>query len=137
MMTNRTYEELRKLQTFEERFRYLSLLGNVGEKTFGWERHLNQSFYNSAPWRRVRDFIIVRDNGCDLGIPGREIHSSIYIHHINPIVPEDLRFGRPSLLDPDNLITVSHQTHNAIHYGDESHLRKEYVERRPGDTKDW
>ena len=137
MTKKRTYDELIKLPTFEERFRYLSLAGNVGETTFGWERHLNQGFYNSSPWRRVRDFIIVRDNGCDLGIEGREIHSSLYIHHMNPIVPEDLRFGRPSLLDPDNLITVSHRTHNAIHYGDESHLQKEYVERRPGDTKDW
>ena len=137
MTKNRTYEELRQLPTFEDRFKYLSLLGNVGETTFGWERHLNQSFYNSSQWRRVRDFIIVRDNGCDLGIEGREIHSSIYIHHMNPIVPDDLRFGRPSLLDPENLITVSHRTHNAIHYGDESQLPKPFVERRPGDTKDW
>ena len=137
MTQKRTYDELRKLLTFEERFEYLSLAGNVGERTFGWERYLNQSFYNSAQWRRVRDFIIVRDDGCDLGIKTRQIGDSLYIHHMNPIIPEDLRFGRPSLLDPDNLITVSHRTHNAIHYGDASQLSKPFVERRPGDTKDW
>lgn len=136
-MTNRSYDELRRLTTFEDRFRYLSLAGIVGEQTFGGERYLNQRFYNSSPWRRVRDFIIVRDGGCDLGFPGREIYGSVYIHHINPIQPEDLKFGRESLLDPDNLITVSFRTHNAIHYGDESLLVKEYVERTPGDTKEW
>lgn len=133
----KTYEELRHIPTFEERFRYLMISGVVGDRTFGSERYLNQSFYTSAPWRRVRDYVIIRDNGCDLGIPGREIFSSIFVHHMNPISPEDLKFGRPSLIDPENLITVSHRTHNAIHYGDESQLQQEFVERRPGDTKDW
>lgn len=133
----RTYETLRHISTFEDRFRYLALKGEVGDRTFGSERYLNQRFYTSSEWRRVRDFVIVRDGGCDLAIAGREIYASIYIHHLNPITPEDLKFGRASLLDPENLISVSHRTHNAIHYGDESLLQKEFVERRPGDTKDW
>lgn len=137
MKTFRSYSELQKLFSFEERFRYLSLDGIVGDPTFGNERYLNQQFYNSVAWRRARDFVIIRDNGCDLGIEGREIHSTIYIHHMNPLTPEDLRFGRPCLVDPDNLITVTHQTHNAIHYGDENQLARDPIERRPGDTKDW
>lgn len=133
----RTYEELRHIPTFEERFRYLSLVGQVGDSTFGSERYLNQQFYNSHQWHRARDFVIMRDNGCDLGIPGREIYSKIFVHHLNPISPESLKFGWPELLDPDNLITVSHRTHNAIHYGDERQLEQDFVERRPGDTKEW
>lgn len=133
----RTYEELQHILTFEERFRYLSLVGTVGDQTFGSERYLNQSFYNSSEWHRARDLVIIRDNACDLGIPGREVFSSIHIHHMNPITPEDLKFGRYSLIDPNNLITVSHRTHNAIHYGDERQLQQEFVERRPGDTKEW
>lgn len=137
MRMNKTYEQLRQLPTFEERFRYLALRRSVGEATFGSERYLNQRFYMSSDWRRVRNFIIVRDHGCDLGILGRDIYSTMYIHHINPIRAEDLKSGNPLLLDPNNLITVSHRTHNAIHYGDENQLQKEFVERRPGDTKDW
>lgn len=137
MTTMKTYKELSQILSFEDRFRYLSLAGTVGERTFGSERYLNQQFYTSAPWRRAREYVIVRDNGADLGIEGREIHGILYIHHINPLTPEDLRYGRPALLDPENLITVSHRTHNAIHYGDESLLQKEFVERTPGDTKDW
>lgn len=126
------------LPTFEERYHYLRLAAVVGEQTFGSERFLNQAFYNSQEWKRARNGVIVRDNGCDLGIPGREIHATVYIHHINPITPDDLKYGRYSLIDPDNLITVTHQTHNAIHYGDESQLtRAEPTVRTPGDTKEW
>lgn len=133
----KTYSELVLLPTFEERFRYLSLGGAVGDRTFGGERHLNQSFYTSAQWRRARNEIIIRDNGCDLGMLGHEIYSTIYIHHINPLKPEDLKFFTPALLNPENLISVTHRTHNAIHYGDESQIEQPLVERRPGDTKDW
>lgn len=137
MMKIRTYEELRTLSTFEERFHYLSLAGNVGDRTFGSERYLNQSFYTSSVWRQARDLVIIRDNGCDLGIAGREIFSTIYVHHMNPITPEDVKFARASLWDPNNLITVTHRTHNAIHYGDERQLEKEFVERAAGDMKLW
>lgn len=134
---SRSYSELFNLQTFEDRFRYLKLNGEVGSATFGSERFLNQRFYNSEAWKRARSQVIVRDSGCDLGIPGREIHDRIYIHHINPIDADDVRFGKPSLVDLDNLITVTHRTHNAIHWGDESLLLSDYVERKPGDTKLW
>lgn len=134
---SRSYSELLNLQTFEDRFRYLKLDGEVGSATFGSERFLNQRFYNSEAWKRARNQVIVRDNGCDLGILGREIHDRIYIHHINPIDADDVRFGKPSLVDLDNLITVTHRTHNAIHWGDESLLLSDYVERKPGDTKLW
>lgn len=137
MMIFKTYSELSTLSTFEERFRYLMLNGTVGDASFGHERYLNQHFYNSAAWKKARDVIIVRDNGDDLGIPGRRVHGAIYIHHINPLTPEDLRYQRPCLVDPDNLISVSHQTHNAIHWGDESQLIKDYVPRTPGDNKEW
>lgn len=133
----KSYEELRHVSTFEDRFKYLSLAGIVGDRTFGSERYLNQRFYTSSRWRRVRDYVIVRDNGCDLAFPGREIYSTVFIHHINPLTPEDLKFNRPCLLDPENLISVSFKTHNAIHYGDESQLQQPFVERSPGDTKQW
>lgn len=133
----RSYSELRRLQTFEERFRYLALRGRVGEQTFGFDRWVNQDFYTSREWREARKEIIVRDNGCDLGIDGYEIHRGLYIHHINPITVEHIEAGDNCLFDPDNLITVAHRTHNAIHYGDESLLPKPLVERRPGDTKLW
>lgn len=133
----RTYSELRRLQTIEERFRYLTLRGNVGEKTFGFERHLNQTFYRSAEWRQIRNVVILRDNGCDLGIDGYEIHDRVIIHHMNPMVVDDFRNFNPDVLNPEYLITVSHNTHNAIHYGDEHLLPRLPVERRPGDTKLW
>lgn len=133
----RTYSELCRLLTFEERFRYLSLVGIVGDPTFGSERFLNQKFYNSFEWKNIRNYVITRDHGRDLGIEGREIHRSPYIHHMNPITAEDVKMGSTMLLDPENLITVSHRTHNAIHYGDENLLIKDLVERRPGDTKEW
>lgn len=137
MTTSRSYSELRVLPSFEERFNYLCLAGTVGDITFGSERHLNQRFYNSYEWKQARNWVIVRDNGCDLGILGREIHSTIYIHHINPITPDDLKFRSLALFDPENLISVTHRTHNAIHYGDVNNLQRDPVERRPGDTKDW
>ena len=136
-MTSRSYSEMVRLPTFEKRYRYLELKGTVGRRTFGSERYLNQRFYNSNEWKSVRDLVIIRDNGCDLGIEGREINAAIYIHHINPLEPDDLKYGRPCLFDLENLITVTHQTHNAIHYGDENQLPSLFVERRPGDTKDW
>lgn len=134
---SRNYRELRQLTTFEERFHYLALRGNVGQPTFGFDRWVNQGFYTSREWRQARDRIIVRDEGCDLGIDGYEIHDRIYIHHINPITLAQLESGDPCLLDPDNLISVTHRTHNAIHYGDEKLLPRKLVDRRPGDTKLW
>ncbi|QNN99478.1 HNH endonuclease [Streptomyces phage TieDye] len=134
---NRSYRELRKLTTFVERFRYLALRGNVGQATFGFDRWVNQGFYTSREWRQARDRIIVRDEGCDLGLEGYEIHDRVYIHHINPITLQQLESGDPCLVDPDNLITVTHRTHNAIHYGDERLLPRPLVARQPGDTKLW
>lgn len=133
----RTYSELLRHNTFEERFSYLSLAGEVGAATFGFDRWINQHFYRSWEWKRVRDLVIVRDNGCDLGIPGYDIFRGALVHHMNPMTPEDLERGESWVLDPEYLITTTHQTHNAIHYGDESLLRKAPVERRPGDTKLW
>lgn len=137
MTVLRTYRELSRLGTFRERFDYLSLRGNVGESTFGFDRWMNQDFYTSKEWRDIRHEIIARDDGCDLGFPGYEIHRDLYIHHLNPITVNQIRNGDPCILDPDNLITVSHNTHNAIHYGDENLLPQPPVERRPGDTKLW
>lgn len=136
-MTIRTYSELVQLQTFEERYDYLRLRGVVGVQTFGHERHLNQSFYRSREWRQTRDIIIARDDGMDLGIPGYEIHDRIIVHHINPMMPEEIINGVPSIMHPEFLISTTQRTHNAIHYGDSSLLRKPFVERRPGDTKLW
>lgn len=136
-MTIRTYREMRRLETFEERFRYLALHGQVGEATFGHDRWMNQNFYTSHEWRQIRNFVIDRDDGCDLGIPGREIYDRVYIHHMNPMMREDLVHGNEDILNPDFLITTTHKTHNAIHYGDERQLLRPFVERKPGDTKLW
>lgn len=136
-MRSRTYSELRRLQTFEERFEYLSMPGEVGEITFGFDRWMNQRFYRSFEWRSARDYVIVRDGGCDLGVPGYEIHSGLLVHHMNPVTPESLINQEPWILDPEFLITTTHRTHNAIHYGDQSLLPRAPVERRPGDTKLW
>lgn len=133
----KSYLELEKIPTFFGRFQYLSLAGTVGDLTFGHERYLNQAFYTSSAWRRARDVVIIRDNGCDLGIPDHEIYSTVYIHHINPLTPDDLRYGRPCLVDPNNLIAVSHRTHNAIHFGDQSQLEQPLVERSADDHIDW
>jgi len=136
-MMSRSYRDLRRLSTFEERFRYLALGGRVGRETFGFDRWVNQGFYKSREWRQARDQTIVRDNGCDLGVEGYEIYDKIYIHHINPVTLEQIERGDPCLVDPDNLITVTHRTHNAIHYGNERLLPSPLVERRAGDTKLW
>jgi hypothetical protein len=131
------YSELMLLPTFQARYQYLRLNGEVGKETFGFDRYMNQFFYRSPEWRRVRDFVITRDEGCDLGIPGREIFGRIVIHHMNPIRPEDIRNRSDLLLDPEYLITTIHDTHLAIHYGDEHLLLQEPVERRPNDTCPW
>lgn len=131
------YSELMLLPTFQVRYKYLRLNGEVGKETFGFDRYMNQFFYRSPEWRRVRDFVITRDEGCDLGIPGREIFGRIVIHHMNPIRPEDIRNRSDLLLDPEYLITTIHDTHLAIHYGDEHLLLQEPVERRPNDTCPW
>lgn len=133
----RSYRELRSLETFEQRFDYLSMGGVVGRSTFGFDRWLNQQFYTSRDWRQTRQAVIARDLGCDLGVEGYEIHSDILVHHMNPITPDQIRHGDEALLDPDNLITTTHRTHNAIHYGDKSLLPQRHVDRRPGDTKLW
>lgn len=134
---SKTYTSLLSFSTFEDRFRYLALQGVVGEDTFGHARGLNQRFYSSYEWKQIRQFVIARDEGRDLAFPGREIHGHIYIHHLNPMTPDSLRHGDESILDPENLVCVTHQTHNAIHYGDERQLPRLFVERTPGDTKSW
>ena len=136
-MSIKTYSELILLPTFEERFEYLRLGGRVGEATFGFDRYLNQLFYKSDEWRAVRDFVITRDGACDLGIPGREIYSRVLIHHMNPITKEDILRRSKFLLDPEYLITTIKNTHDAIHYGDESILVKPPIERMPNDTCPW
>ena len=134
----KTYRELRRLRTFEERYEYLKLGGAVGRETFGFDRYLNQDFYhNSKDWKLTRRDIFIRDNGCDLAIPDREIFSRIIIHHINPITVEDIERGADCLFDPDNLICTSHSTSQAIHYGDASLLVRLPQERRKGDTLLW
>lgn len=136
-MIVRSYSELRRLDTFEERYRYLALRANVGEATFGFDRWINQNFYRSRQWKHLRHHIIARDNGCDLGIDGYEIHSKLIIHHMNPMNSDDIAQGDSDILDPEFLITTTHQTHNAIHYGDESLLPRPHVDRRRGDTRLW
>lgn len=137
MTRNRSYSELRRLHTLEERYRYLALKAYVGAVTFGFDRYINQQFYTSREWRQVRHSVIARDNGCDLGIEGYEIHSGLVIHHMNPMTMDNLVHGDDSILDPEYLITTSHSTHNAIHYGDEKLLPRPFVERKRGDTKLW
>lgn len=136
-MVTRSYSELSLLPTFQERFEYLALKGFVGRETFGYERPLNQRFYASAEWRLVRPHVIARDLGCDLGVEGYEIHDRVYIHHMNPITPDQIRHGDRNIFDPEFLICVTHTTHNAIHYGDEGQLPRQFVTRRPGDTQLW
>lgn len=133
----RTYSELITLPTFEERYRYLRLAGRVGEETFGFDRYLNQVFYKSEEWLSIRDHIIARDNGCDLGIEGREIRSRIFIHHMNPITVDDILQRSDFLLNPEYLICTVKNTHDAIHYGDEDLLIKDPIERTKNDTCPW
>ena len=135
--TRKSYSECMMLPTFEERYEYLKLNGRVGEETFGPERYLNQILYRSPEWRKVRRDVILRDLGCDLADPGYEIFDKILIHHINPITIEDIENRDPSIFDMENLITVSHRTHNAIHYGDASLLSTLPPERYPGDMCPW
>ena len=137
MKTIKTYSELITLQTFEDRFNYLQLRGEVGKSTFGHNRYLNQILYNSPEWRRFRNEIIIRDNGCDLACDGYEIYGRALIHHINPITVEDIVNRNPMVFDPENVITTVHSTHNAIHYGDESLLPKSPIERKQNDTCPW
>jgi hypothetical protein len=125
------------LPTFEERFQYLSIRSKVGCETFGFNRWVNQRFYTSTAWRSLRNKAILRDNGCDLGIEGREIYSRLIVHHMNPITQADIEHGTRMALDLDNLICTTHDTHNAIHYGDPSLLAQPHAPRRPGDTKLW
>ena len=137
-MTNvRRYSELIQINSFEERYRYLKMGGEVGHATFGFDRYINQAFYTSPEWRYVRRQVIARDRGCDLGITGFEIHQNLLVHHMNPMNPDDIIHEEAWILDPEFLITTCTRTHNAIHYGDESLLPKPFVPRRPGDTKLW
>lgn len=133
----RTYSDLIKHHSFEDRFKYLSLRGYVGRSTFGFDRYLNQKFYRSTEWKQIRHYVMLRDEGRDLGVEGYEIHGQLLIHHMNPLEVQDVVEQTTLLLDPEFLITTTHRTHNAIHYGDESLLRKPFVERRRGDTKLW
>lgn len=133
----KTYSEMILLPTYNERFRYLKLDGKVGADTFGLDRYLNQVFYRSAEWKRIRDMIIVRDNGCDLGVPELPICGKVIIHHMNPLSVDDILNDDPEyMMNPEYLVCVSHSTHNAIHYGDDSQL-KEYIPRRANDTAPW
>ena len=135
--TIRTYSELIQLPTFEERFEYLRLDGSVGQVTFGYDRYLNQILYNSPEWKRFRRDIIIRDNGCDLACEGYEIRGRIIIHHINTISIEDIVNRNPMVFDPENVITTTHNTHNAIHYGDKELLVTVPIERSANDTCLW
>lgn len=137
MMRLKTYSELLELETFEDRYTYLRLDGNVGVETFGFDRYMNQQFYKSREWKQLRSYIIVRDNGCDLGVLGHEIHGRILIHHMNPITQKDIMHGTEQLMNPEYLISVSLDTHNAIHYSDESLLNTLPKAREKNDTCPW
>lgn len=136
-MSIRTYSELITIPTFEERFKYLQLKGSVGKDTFGYDRYLNQLFYKTIEWKRLRRDLIIRDCGCDLGVEGYEIHGRIIIHHMNPITKEDLLDRTDYLMNPEYLICTTHSTHNAIHYGDESLLVTAPIVRSKNDTCPW
>jgi hypothetical protein len=133
----RCYSELRRLESFDERFDYLNLQGVVGETTFGFDRWINQKFYTSREWRSIRHEVILRDNGCDLGVADYEIHTDLLIHHMNPVSKDELLNGIDVALDPEFLITTSKRTHNAIHYGNTNLLPKVVLTREPGDTRLW
>lgn len=136
-MTIKRFSELKDLKSIELRYEYLKLPGQVGRSTFGSDRYLNQKFYKSNEWRQVRNYVISRDNGCDLGIPGFEIHDKILIHHMNPLQINDLIDGNLDIINPEFLISVSSMTHQAIHYGDKTLLPVVPVLRKPGDTRLW
>ena len=137
VMIIKTYSELISIPTYEERFEYLKLNGIVGKDTFGYDRYLNQAFYNSPEWKRFRRDMIIRDNGCDLACEGYEIRGRIILHHINPLTQEDLINRKEALFNPENIICVSHNTHNAIHYGDANLLITGPIERVANDTCPW
>lgn len=138
MNSRKTYTELCKFSEFRERYDYLRLDASVGIATFGFDRYLNQAFYRSAQWRQIRDEVMARDRGCDLGLEGFEIHDMVVIHHMNPITAHEIVAGDDDILDPEFLITTSHWTHNAIHFSDERFLeRRWWAPRKPGDTKLW
>lgn len=137
MAKMKSYNELVRLPTFEERYDYLRVHGQVGQETFGFDRYMNQQFYTSSEWRHIRNLVIARDLGCDLGIKGYEIYDKVIIHHMNPLTEDDIQHSSDNLMDLDSLITTSHRTHNAIHYGDRSLLAQPLVERHPGDTLLW
>lgn len=136
-MIIKSYSKMLTFPTLEERFRYLELKGSVGKDTFGYDRYLNQILYHSGEWKSFRNDIIIRDNGCDLACEGHEIHKRILVHHINPITVEDVLNRSPKVFDPENVVCVSHITHNAIHYGDENLLMTAPVERSQNDTCPW
>ena len=133
----RSYSELSRLRTFDERFRYLLLAGSVGVETFGFDRYVNQRFYRSEEWKHVRNIVIARDNGCDLGIEGRDINGRVYVHHMNPMNLEQINDHMDLILDPEYLVCVTFATHNAIHYGDESYITLAPIERQPNDMCPW
>lgn len=134
---NKCYSELIRLPTFQERFNYLFIGNGVGYENFGWRRYLNQALYHSPEWRRFRDKIIIRDNGCDLGCEGYEIFEPIIIHHLNPITYDDILNRAPCIFDPNNVICVRDRTHKAIHYGGSANATSGFTERTPNDTCPW
>ena len=136
-MSIRTYSELITIPTFEERFEYLQLKGSVGKDTFGYDRYLNQVLYRSPEWKRLRNQIIIRDDGCDLACDGYDVYGKVLIHHLNPITVEDVLARSRKVFDPDNLVCVSHNTHNAIHYGDADLLVTGPIIRTKNDTCPW
>lgn len=136
-MSTRRYGELIQIPTLEGRYDYLKLGGSVGHSTFGYDRWINQKFYNSFEWKSVRNAVLVRDDGLDLGVPGFEVRGKPIVHHLNPMVPKDIVHFEEWILDPEYLITTSHNTHQAIHYGDKRMLPRQYVPRKPGDTSLW
>jgi len=136
-MMIRSYSDLIKLNTFEERYEYLKLKGSVGKSTFGFDRYINQQFYRSAQWKSIRNFVIARDQGLDLAFEGYEIYDRIIIHHMNPMSVENIEHGDDDILNPEFLICTTHKTHNAIHYGDKNLLALPIIERTINDTKLW
>lgn len=136
-MNNLSYREMVRQGSFEERFDYLSLGGKVADRTFGGERWMNQDFYRSREWKQVRQFVIARDRGCDLGVEGCEIFDKVIIHHMNPMTRDQIGQGDPDILNPEFLISVNQNTHNAIHFGSRNLLPSPLVVRRPGDTTPW
>ena len=138
MSTQKSYSEMIKLNTFEERFNYLALSGGVGVKTFGYDRYLNQALYHSPAWQKIRREVIIRDNGCDLGIEDRQLFNRVIIHHINPITKEDIEKRNPIIFDMENLVCTAYKTHEAIHYGNMDILvSSKPTERKPNDTCPW